>query len=252
MSLESDVGNLVTQATSLIDYFKTRKAGIDASVAAAIAAVPAMNRTWYVDQVSGLDTNDGSAAAPFKTVGKAMASTPANGICFVNLLSDYNFNDTTALTVGYLVLNGNGATRKLYPKYYQTVDGQGVTATVLGGFSASSVGYTVEIRGSEIVLPSPAGQVPAPNVTRSNSFVRTNSGSNLPPYVSLVLQAPVITMASDFYGALIGLSASSAILSVSGGTIPTAMLGHYLSNVGTPAGTDPKTLNYVLTNLSAI
>lgn len=252
MSLETDIASLVTEAKSLIGYFNGKKAGIDVAVAAAIAAVPAMSKSWYVDQVGGLDTNDGSSSAPFKTIGKAIASTPANGICFVNLLSDYTFNDTIGLAVGCLILNGNGATRKLYPKYHQVTDGGGVTSTFLGGFSASTLGYTVEIRFCEIVLPSPVGQVPAPNVGRSCSFIRTNSGSNLPPYVALTMQAPVITMAPDFFGALLGVSSSSAILTVAGGTIPTGMLGHYLSGAGNTAGIDPKTLSNVLTNLSAI
>ena len=252
MSLESQIADLVSASNALVSAFNGKKSGIDNAVAAAIAAVPTMNKTWFVDQTAGLDANDGSAAAPFKTIGKAMASTPSNGICYVNLMSDYTFAHAAALTVGYLIINAYQGARTLYPKYFQTTDGNGVTATTLGGFSASSVGYTVEIRGCGIVLPSPSGQVPAPNVTRSNSFLRTNSASNMPPYVGLVLQAPIITMPSDFYGALMGLAASSAILTVSGGTIPSAMLGHYLSNVGNVAGTDPKTLNNVLTNLSAI
>ncbi|MGY3171598.1 hypothetical protein ACVWYU_000972 [Pseudomonas sp. TE12234] len=253
MSLESVISDLVTETKGLLSYFTGAKKGIETAVASAIAAVPAMQKTWYVDQLAGLDTNDGlTRDTAFRSIAKAMAATPANGICFVNLLSDYTMTDTPALTVGYLIINGNGAVRNLFPKYYQSTDAAGVTTTGMGGFSAWSQGYNVELRYCNLVLPSPAGQVPAPSTTRSCSFVRTNSGANLPPYVGLVMQGIAVTMPSDFYGALVGLSASSAVLTVAGGTFPAGMLGHYFSNVTNPAGTNPQTLSTVLTNLSLI
>ena len=49
-----------------------------------------MSRTFYVDQVNGNDTTgDGTYAAPFKTLQKAIDSVPVGGNVAIYLLSDY-------------------------------------------------------------------------------------------------------------------------------------------------------------------
>ncbi|WP_162939262.1 hypothetical protein [Pseudomonas sp. TMW 2.1634] len=79
MSLESQIADLVSAANGLITVFSAKKSSIDAAVAAAIAAVPANKKIFYVHQLNGLDTNDGSITAPLKTIDKALANTPYGG-----------------------------------------------------------------------------------------------------------------------------------------------------------------------------
>ncbi|RLC45518.1 MAG: hypothetical protein DRH57_07865 [Candidatus Cloacimonadota bacterium] len=54
-----------------------------------------MSRTFYVDQVNGDDSNDGSESAPFKTLQKAVSSAPAGARVHIYLKSDYEVLDSS-------------------------------------------------------------------------------------------------------------------------------------------------------------
>ena len=54
-----------------------------------------MSRTFYVDQVNGDDSNDGSESAPFRTLQKAVDSIPVGGMGVIKLMSDYEVTDHT-------------------------------------------------------------------------------------------------------------------------------------------------------------
>ncbi|MFK0086494.1 hypothetical protein ACIQUS_04285 [Pseudomonas sp. NPDC090755] len=253
MSLETDVANLVTKTTTLIDYFNGKKAGIDAAVAAAVAAVPETSRTWYVDQVSGLDTNLGSKSSPFKSIEKAIKSTPAAGSCTVNLMGDYTLDYLIVSTCAYLFLYGGllATAPKLRAGYYQTTDAAtGVKTTQLGGFLLMGQASSIELRQVDPVLPAATGVTPTPTSIRLCSLIRTNAGSNLPPLVGVTLSTLTVSMDSTFAGALVGISTSSVVLNCTATTFPSDFGGKYIGGVA--SGTEPKTLNNVLTNLSAL
>lgn len=73
----SDAGD---RMLSLVEKFDTEADNIDAAVAAAVAAAPAMNRTFYIDSVVGNDeVASGTAASPFFSVAKAVNSIPVQG-----------------------------------------------------------------------------------------------------------------------------------------------------------------------------
>ena len=67
----------------------TREIELDDNFAA-LAALP----TVYVAMYAGLDTNDGSAAAPFRTLDKAYAALSGGGT--IVLLERYDMQSTTA------------------------------------------------------------------------------------------------------------------------------------------------------------
>lgn len=253
MSLESQIADLVSASNALVTTFTNKKNEITAAVNAAIAAVPDGKKTWYVDQVNGLDTNAGNTSVtPFKTISKAIDSSPKNGFCSVFLINDYVFDGPISVNCAYLEIYGynavaSGVAPKLKPKYYSTTDG---TITGLGGFVLYGIGSNIEIRSCNIELPSVAGVVPAPVTTRLNSFIKTNSGSALPPVIGVMLEALTVTKAADFFGALVGTAASAVSLGCSAVTFPSDMAGKYISSV--PAGTDPKTLNNILTSLPSL
>jgi hypothetical protein len=252
MSLESQIADLVTATNSLITTFNGKKASIDSAVAAAIAAAPETLRTWYVDQVSGLDTNAGtSPAAPFKTIGKALASTPAFGVATVQLLSDYTFNEVTTQNAANLVLVGNGVVRNLYPKYYQVLGSDGITpSTVMGGFQLVTQASNIEIRNCNLVLPTSAGVAPVPTVNRSTGFVRTNGTGNVPPFLGVALSSVAVTMAADFIGSLIGATVASISLTAISSTFPSGFGGKFIG--GIVSGTLPKDTSNVMSNLAAL
>ncbi|MGO2147509.1 hypothetical protein [Halomonas sp.] len=76
MSLETQVAELVTSAKKLVSEIAGKMAGIDKKVNEATAAVPATIRgladqSFYIDAVSGDDTNAGTDTSPLKTSAEA-------------------------------------------------------------------------------------------------------------------------------------------------------------------------------------
>jgi hypothetical protein len=252
MSLESQIADLVTATNSLIATFNTKKAGIDSAVAAAIAAAPETLRTWYVDQVNGLDTNNGtSAATAFRTLGKAMASTPAFGVATVQLMSDYTFNEVTTQIPANVVVVGNGAVRNLYPKYYQVLASDGVTSqTVMGGIQLVTQACNIEFRNCNLVLPSSAGVVPVPTVNRTTGFVRTNGTGNVPPFLGVALSSVAVSAPADFIGSLVGATVASISLTAISSTFPSGFGGKFIGGIA--SGTLPKDTSNVMSNISAL
>ncbi|WP_028694334.1 hypothetical protein [Pseudomonas cremoricolorata] len=251
MSLESDVANLVTQNTKLIDFFGSKKAGIEAAVAAAIAAIPETVRTWYVDQVNGLDTNPGTKEAPFKTVNKAINATPNYGMCTIELLSDYVMTDRVSMKCSTLVLSGGTSGFKVIPKYYPIMSGDVATSTAMGGFNLVTYSNSVELRNTTLELPSSAGVSPTPpSMSLNTGFLRTNSTGGVPPVIGLALSAAKVTAPSDFIGALIGNTVASVSLITISTSFPSGFGGKYI--MGIASGTAPKDTNNVLSNLASL
>ncbi len=61
----------------------------NSDLVSAINAVPGMmSKTFYVDAVNGNDSNDGSQAAPFATLKKAIDSAPPGAVCYIYLLDN--------------------------------------------------------------------------------------------------------------------------------------------------------------------
>lgn len=244
MSLESDVANLVTQTNALLDYFKTRKAGIDQAVATAIAAVPNLERTWYVNQQTGDDTAAGTAAAPLKTIDKAVANTPAGGSCLIRLQADYLHS--TAIVAAQRVVNimtdTTGVKRKL-TLTYQT-DG---TSAYLSGIGLPSWG-SLGLRDVTLVLPSPAGIVPPPSGS-ANSVIKTYS-SSIVSMLALKLDSCDVQAPADFVGFLMPGSANGVVLEVISTSTPSGFAGRYVTGVA--GGAASNTLGNVVTNLASL
>lgn len=88
MALTDDIGALIASAQNLTTSFATRAAAIDAAVAAAVAAVPNMERTYWVSPV-GNNANAGDQAAPLATIAEAVSRTPSGGMVTINLMADH-------------------------------------------------------------------------------------------------------------------------------------------------------------------
>lgn len=249
MSLESEIAALSSEARALLNYYAARKAGIDAAVVAAITAVPETNRNWFVDPVAGLDTNPGTTAAPFKTIEKALASTPNSGVCGVYLLRDYDLASQVDITCSLLVIRGSIGTEQLRVKYYTNTN-NGASDTRLGGFAFQRQGANIEMRELTLVLPSPAGVNPAPVGNRPNSLFRTFGSYSVPPVMGVQMNTVVVQKAADFVGYLISATSSCVALGCGGVSFPTDFAGRYIDGIA--AGTDTKTISRVLTNLATL
>ncbi|WP_456464724.1 DUF1565 domain-containing protein [Desulfurobacterium sp.] len=81
------------------------KAEVDGFIAGAETTIQSWwNRTLYVDAVNGDDSNPGTSDAPFKTIGKAIYTTPIGGYASI-YLKEGQVHEITAT-------NGIGINRK--------------------------------------------------------------------------------------------------------------------------------------------
>lgn len=85
MSLDTDIGNMIASAQALIQMFEMKKSEIESAVAAAVSAIPKLNKKFYVDAVTGDDSNDGSNGSPMQNIAKAINSVPSGGYGFLIL-----------------------------------------------------------------------------------------------------------------------------------------------------------------------
>ncbi|EKT4568612.1 hypothetical protein QEM43_004332 [Pseudomonas putida] len=247
MSLESEVAILSSEARGLLNYYNAKKAAIDAAVIAAITAIPETTRNWYVDPVIGLDTNPGTAALPFRTIEKCLASTPNSGVCGVYLLKDYDLASQIDISCSLLVIKGATGVEKLRPKYYANVN-NGVTDTRMGGFVFQRQGANIEMRELTLELPSPGGLTPLNS--RLNSLFRTYGSYSVPPLMGVQMNTVVVQKAADFGGYLISASVSCVAFGCGGVSFPTDFAGRYIDGIS--AGTDTKTVSRLITNLSTL
>lgn len=245
MSLETDVANLVTKTTQLIDYFNSRKAGIDSAVANAIAAVPLMAKTFYVDQVAGVDTAEGTSAAPLRTIQKAISNTPIGGVCKVLLATDYVLDvnagvDLRCLDIGSSV---SGVKRKLTLGHSASSDG----SMRLNGFTFAN-GSALMLADVTLVLPSPAGITPAVPAFNNSVFKTGSSGST--PIFSVKLSGVDVQSAADSTAMLFLLLSSAIVFEAVGSTFPSGFGGRYIGGIA--SGTAVNTHNNILSNLTTL
>lgn len=246
MSLESTIADLVTKTTNLLDYFNNKKAGIDAAVAAAIAAVPANLKVFYVNQLTGVDTNVGSTSAPLKTLDRALYNTPVGGVCRVYLQDDYTMSSNINVDGRFLTIFSDvtGTRRKLIPVYYLAAEG---TANYLSGFPIMNGGQ-IMMQDIVIPIPSSAGLAIAPTGFTCSMFKTTSNGGT--PIVAVKMTQCEVTAPADFPGALLGVPNSAVVFEVLAVSFPVGFNGRYL--FGVSAGTASNTLPNVLTNLSTL
>ena len=246
MSLESQIADLVSATNNLIATFNTKKSGIDAAVAAAIAAIPTASKNFYVNQLTGDDTAAGTAAAPLKTIEKAISNTPFGGVVSVYLQTDYQMLANITLDSRFLHLrsDNNLIKRKLTTTYYVISDG---TATYLSGFVMYN-GAQMMTSDLWLALPSPAGTNPAPTGF-VNAFFKTNSAAGT-VIAAVKMTACDVTAPADFVGWIVASPNGAIVLEVHSGTFPAGFGGRYVN--GVVSGTNPATLPNLLTNLPAL
>lgn len=111
MSLETQIAGLTTQAGQLLDLPQQ----IANTAAAQIALVAnqfaanqaAMSPVFYVNQASGADTNPGSAAAPLRSIARAVQLAPAGSRVTVMLQADHVVGADIALNGHELVIRSD-------------------------------------------------------------------------------------------------------------------------------------------------
>ena len=243
MSLESQIADLVSATTSLVTTFNGKKTSIDAAVAAAIAAVPNMVKTFYVDQIAGDDTSVGTQALPLKTIEKALSNTPSGGLCTVVLISDYTMNGTITTDKQMLHIKSLISTvkKKLNTPYYVQDD-----IAKLPGITFAT-GGVVMLTDITLTLPSIVG-VPVPQPFY-NAFFKTGSVAGI-PLMTVKFSRCEVLQAADATATLFVQLSSAVTFMVTETTFPAGFGGRYISGVA--SGTSPTALSTVITNLGTL
>lgn len=79
-ALETEIAALTGKVDSLYETYRTKAQTIDQSVANALNAIPNNSKTYYVNAVTGADTNSGtSSSKPFRTIKAACDAVPVGG-----------------------------------------------------------------------------------------------------------------------------------------------------------------------------
>lgn len=245
MSLETEIAALTSTGKALIDTFNGKKAGIDAALAAAIAAAPAISRTFYVDQELGVDTAAGTIEAPLKTIAQAIANTPSGGTVDIVLVKDYVHDSVVGANNRAVVIRGESAAstvRKFTLKDFAT----GTGTKRMGGFQAGRrVSFT--FADMTLVLPDTAGLA----LPLDNFYALVYAGGNsIPGFLPFMLYNVAFTVPGTFAGKLIGPGLSTVSFVAIASTIPTVLEGSLIT--GVTAGKDPNTIPWLLTNVTKL
>lgn len=72
----------------------------------------ATNSTIYLDQVNGLDTNDGAQATPLKTMAKALTKMSWGGYITIRLIGDYQLDNQVFVRAGGMRVESADAANK--------------------------------------------------------------------------------------------------------------------------------------------
>ncbi|MCA1492689.1 hypothetical protein I6F11_17350 [Ensifer sp. NBAIM29] len=258
MSLTTDIATLVSRADTLINTFEGKKAEIDTAVAAAIAAVPALAKTVFVDQVNGNDANSGALAdTPVKTFDRAFDLAGSGRTLEIQLMSDYAFAqprtflpvNTHVRLISYGSVAGS-VKRKLILGVHQRYDNLISGDWEVGGFYCPLYGVsTLNLVSLEIVFPAAPGTGSV--VNDSYNAVLGGNLNEGPPLVGVELDYCTLTRPSGSVGVLFGARTRFAGLFVKSTTYVTAdMAGKWVAGVA--ANSTPASVGWVASNLSTL
>lgn len=260
MSLEASVTAALTAVNNSINTlngvgaaFQAGAANLTAGYQAVVASAV---RSAVVDQVAGSDaTGDGSGAAPYKTIQKALDMTPRGGVCQVTLRSDYShLTDDTLIDGRRMILNVEGVAKKnIYFAKTSVVSGA-YTLRKLYGFKFKNGG---SIAAYSVILNVPAA-VGAESgwLAHDNGAVFKTDDSQGDGGFSIMLLGCDISVPNANFGALVGSITpvpcafnwqNNAMIGEA-----TSILGRLFAGQTNTAGTASTTLPWLLTNLANV
>lgn len=246
MSLETEIAALSSKATALIDYFTGRKASIDSAVAAAVAAAPAISRTFYVNQLIGDDNAAGSSTAPFKTIDRAIASTPDGGLADIVLVEDYALATIVAIGRRRVMIRGDVSTSNTRKLLLNEFAAEGNTKR-FGGFQVL-LAASLDFADLTVSLPDSVGGMAG---TPGSFYAMIFAGGNrLPGFMQVKFYNVVFTLRGTFTGKIVGSGFPCLALTITNSTVPTALEGSLI--LGVEAGKDPNTIPYLITNVAKL
>ncbi|AFK72396.1 hypothetical protein [Pseudomonas putida] len=246
MSLETEIAALSSKATALFDYFSTAKAAIAKAIADAVAAAPAISRTFYVNTLIGDDSALGNVDTPFKTIDRAVAATPSGGVADIILAEDYTLASPISVGSRRIMIRGeteSSNTRKLILNEFLNAKG----TKQFGSFQFNRAS-SVDFGDLTISLPDTAGGLPATqDVYYALMFA---GGTKMPGFMPIKFYNVAFALRGTFTGKIVGPGFPSLSLTAVNCTIPAALEGYLIS--GVTAGKDPNTIPHLITNITKL
>ncbi|MBN0976961.1 hypothetical protein JTY93_20950 [Pseudomonas hygromyciniae] len=157
MSMETTIASLVAAANKLTSVVNGKVAEIDASVLAAVRAIPDMSRLLHVDAIAGSDLALGTVEAPIKTIKEAMSRTKTTPFVMIALKAGqtHEYAAPTDQTPYWSVSNklvfykyGGGSNPVFYPKVGEYMAGRSNIHFL------SLEGGSVYFRSVDVVMPT--------------------------------------------------------------------------------------------------
>lgn len=268
MSLETSIAGFTTQAGLLLDLpqqiataAQTQIGLIGTEYANRIAS---MTKTVYVNQVTGLDTNAGTIASPYKTLQKAIDVTPLGGVCVINLQADYTIgllNEDVFIYSRHVRIQSDGAVRRRlqFTPYLQAINAS--TYRNLRSFFTMN-NCSLMFFGITLVMPdmgvAPNGQAAnaAAILHGGTCMVRPGTGQDC-YWTNLGILTCDFEMTANPYGLICGVSAggygihySEFSVTITGGA--TSLNGRRFYGAQNTAGTATSGFPNIVTSLTTI
>ncbi|MFR0674645.1 hypothetical protein ACLUUI_14480 [Enterobacterales bacterium AW_CKDN230030176-1A_HGKHYDSX7] len=246
MSLETAIAGLTSQVTSLIDYFNGFKASSAKVIADAVAAAPEISRSFYVNQLSGDDNGTGKIDSPFKTLNRALSSTPNGGMVDIVLPENYTLAETLSVGSRRVMIRGDIEG----PNSRKLILNEFMAYTNLKRFGSFQVtrGSSMDFGDLTISLPDSAGGLPV-GMDSYYSLIFAG-GSRLPGFMQIKFYNMAFELRGAFTGKIVGAGFPSLAVTASASTIPAALEGSLIAGVS--AGKDPNTIPNLLTNIAKL
>lgn len=228
-----------------------QQAGLDAiaAVGGAYATYLAnFARDFWLHPTAGADTNPGTLVAPVKTIQEALNRTPPNGVCTVNLQASMTLAATVEVNGKLLILKSDtaGVKRRVDFGTYSFTDG-GITYRGLRNF-VMRARSALSLRDLYLVMPLDTG---------FTTQMLTSFSSMFHPVVprgptAVDLQDCQINIPGSPFGPMFG-SGTWTVNVWNTTTDSQPLKGRVLEGItDTSAGTDPKNVASITTNLALI
>lgn len=237
----------IATAEDLLAYFQGSRDSIEERVLFALDAISASIKYFWVDQLNGDDSNDGTVEAPLASFEKAFSRTPVGGVCYITLTNDYHMaNIVTSVNLAVRIVGVDQP--KITFDWYADSNNPGQVSR-LASFLPD---FRAEFHFSFLDIEFPADPVEPFTYTHMNGLI-ANTGYGLPAMVSAKF------VGVNFYNPTGGVHCSifaqaDAFVSVrfSVCTFPAGFEGRVRKGIG-GVGLDPDDyVRYISTNQSWI
>lgn len=215
-----------------------------------------LSTTFYINAITGDDTNAGTINAPMLSIQAAVLKTPFGGICTVYLQTDYTFSAAncpsgiTSINGRSLIIASDSSTRRrvTWDVYRQNINGTFYRRTYA---LVPAQGASIVFLGLTLVMPAVSGF--ESDALSQMAACIYNDYSPFMYAVRVNLSLCNIEIPTGAFGPFLAFMPIELMVNAVVLTGPvTSYLGRLLHGVTNTSGTNINTLPGVLSNLTSI